>query len=266
MTQTPSLPVVGHLTADQAPDPDGTKIYAPRWASQLRFGFFLICISLFGLLPLKGILDWLSGGPVPNAETFFALVFLLILPICMLAILILNALRGLPRLTITPQGVTLKSSVGTKWANWDSIDSFVIKAVHAGRFRNRLTVTQISYGNVWRNNRQWIPLAAQMRMPRLVRHLARSPNLVRDALKCDIAYPHNLPAGQITCAFAHRSPAPSQKIFRLTRRANRGYDSRRLAPTRGALRGRHGRWVRDAVDVEVPLTNGTDADGEVVWS
>ena len=41
---------------------------------------------------------------------------------------------------------------------------------------------------------------------------------------------------------------------------------RRLVPTRGALRGRHGRWVRDAVDVEVPLTNGTDADGEVVWS
>ncbi|OIQ76835.1 hypothetical protein GALL_414760 [mine drainage metagenome] len=41
---------------------------------------------------------------------------------------------------------------------------------------------------------------------------------------------------------------------------------RRLVPTRGALRGRHERWVRDAVDVEVPLTNGTDADGEVVWS
>jgi hypothetical protein len=34
----------------------------------------------------------------------------------------------------------------------------------------------------------------------------------------------------------------------------------------GAFRGRHGRWVRDAVDVDVPLTNGTDADGEVVWS
>jgi hypothetical protein len=37
-------------------------------------------------------------------------------------------------------------------------------------------------------------------------------------------------------------------------------------PTRGALRGRHGRWVRDAVDVAVSLTNGTQADGEVVWS
>jgi hypothetical protein len=66
--------------------------------------------------------------------------------------------------------------------------------------------------------------------------------------------------------FAQRSPAPPKKIFRLIRRANHGYDSRRLAPTRGALRGRHGRWARDAVDVEVPLTNGADADGEVVWS
>jgi hypothetical protein len=37
-------------------------------------------------------------------------------------------------------------------------------------------------------------------------------------------------------------------------------------PTRGAYRDRHGRWVRDAVDVTVSLTNGTEADGEVVWS
>jgi hypothetical protein len=35
--------------------------------------------------------------------------------------------------------------------------------------------------------------------------------------------------------------------------------------TRGAYRDRHGRWVRDAVDVAVSLTNGTEADGEVVW-
>ena len=76
----------------------------------------------------------------------------------------------------------------------------------------------------------------------------------------------NCPAGKSLAWFAHRGPAPPKKIFRLTRRANRGYDSRRLALTRGALRGRHGRWVRDAVDVEVPVTNGTDADGEVEWS
>lgn len=140
MTQTPSLPVAGRLTADQAPEADGTKIYAPRLGLQLRFGFFLLCIGLFGLFPLKGILDWLTGGPVPNAQTFLALVFLLILPICMFAFLILNALRGLPRLTITAQGATLKSSMGTKWANWDSIGPFAIKAVSAGRFRKPIQV------------------------------------------------------------------------------------------------------------------------------
>ena len=40
----------------------------------------------------------------------------------------------------------------------------------------------------------------------------------------------------------------------------------RPVPLRGAYHDRLERWVRDAVDVEVPLTNGTDADGEVVWS
>ncbi len=54
------------------------------------------------------------------------------------------------------------------------------------------------------------------------------------------------------------------------------------ALTRGALRGRHGRWERDAVDatasqrasmirkrscsIERARTNDADADGEVVWS
>jgi len=36
--------------------------------------------------------------------------------------------------------------------------------------------------------------------------------------------------------------------------------------TRGALRGRHERWVQDAVDVDGALTNAPTADGEVVWS
>ena len=34
----------------------------------------------------------------------------------------------------------------------------------------------------------------------------------------------------------------------------------------GALRDRHGRGVRDAVDADVLTTNSADADGEVVWS
>ena len=48
------------------------------------------------------------------------------------------------------------------------------------------------------------------------------------------------------------------------------YCSGRPAPTRGALRGRHGRWERDAVDAASAhasaQTNGAEADGEVVWS
>jgi hypothetical protein len=37
-------------------------------------------------------------------------------------------------------------------------------------------------------------------------------------------------------------------------------------PKRGAYRERHIRWAKDAVDADVLKTNGTDADGEIVWS
>jgi hypothetical protein len=36
-------------------------------------------------------------------------------------------------------------------------------------------------------------------------------------------------------------------------------------PHGGAFRDRHERWAGDAMDAEVLLTNGTEADGEVVW-
>jgi hypothetical protein len=38
------------------------------------------------------------------------------------------------------------------------------------------------------------------------------------------------------------------------------------ASVRGALRDRHGRWVRDAVDAFGSKANDLDADGEVAWS
>jgi hypothetical protein len=37
-------------------------------------------------------------------------------------------------------------------------------------------------------------------------------------------------------------------------------------PARGAYRDRHGRWCGNAMDAVAPLTNGAEADGEVVWS
>jgi hypothetical protein len=37
------------------------------------------------------------------------------------------------------------------------------------------------------------------------------------------------------------------------------------APERGALRDRHERWVRDAMDAVTRKTKRVEADGEVVW-
>ena len=42
-------------------------------------------------------------------------------------------------------------------------------------------------------------------------------------------------------------PALAQKIFRFAPAPNQPYNSRHPAPTRGAYRDRHGRWVRGAV-------------------
>jgi hypothetical protein len=53
---------------------------------------------------------------------------------------------------------------------------------------------------------------------------------------------------------------------RLWRRANHKHLLARPAPTRGALRGRHGRWKRDAVDAAVSRDERTEADGKGVWS
>jgi hypothetical protein len=45
-----------------------------------------------------------------------------------------------------------------------------------------------------------------------------------------------------------------------------GFSSHHPALSRGAYRDRHETWGGDAVDVEVPLTSGAEADGEIVWS
>jgi hypothetical protein len=70
---------------------------------------------------------------------------------------------------------------------------------------------------------------------------------------------------QDQCDFTR--PVLSRKIFRFACRANHLY---KLAPSRALQEGRFAivtdvergmRWTRAA-----PLTNGADADGEVVWS
>ena len=59
--------------------------------------------------------------------------------------------------------------------------------------------------------------------------------------------------------------SPFCKNILFFRNENHLYNTRRLVPLEGriAIVTDAG---RDAVDVEVPLTNGAEADGEVVWS
>jgi hypothetical protein len=73
--------------------------------------------------------------------------------------------------------------------------------------------------------------------------------------------PSDLPDGQIT----HQAVQPLlQKYFCFSEIQIKLYDSP-SCPTRGALAIVTDAG-RDAVDVDAPLTNGAEADGEVVWS
>jgi hypothetical protein len=75
------------------------------------------------------------------------------------------------------------------------------------------------------------------------------------------------PKNDFTERFQRDLPCPAllRKIFRFTRRANQWFLSARLTRQEGRLAiVTNARW--DAVDADVPLTNGADADGEVVWS
>jgi hypothetical protein len=73
------------------------------------------------------------------------------------------------------------------------------------------------------------------------------------------------PDGQITSDYRKSCQAPESKIFRFRRRANQRHESARLTRQEGRIMiVTNVRW--DAVDADVPITNGADAYGEVVWS
>jgi rhomboid protease GluP len=127
----PSVPAVGNASAS-----DPIKVYASSSAKQWRLAIISFVVGLLGLFPLKGISDWLYGGPMPDVRAFFALACLLFFPVGVLYVL--NALRGLPRLTIAPHGVTLDTSIRTKWANWDSIEPFTVQNLRAGAFSKKV--------------------------------------------------------------------------------------------------------------------------------
>jgi len=104
-------------------------MYHAKSGRQWSLAFIALALSAFGLIPLKQISDWLSGGPIPGGSAFFgAAVTLFFLAATIL--FISNALRGLPRLTVTPDGIKFESGIWTKCATWDAIGPFAVK-VHS---------------------------------------------------------------------------------------------------------------------------------------
>ena len=139
-------PTVGHLFSHRldvaALPPDtparvlvsDTKVYHAKSGNQWRLAFIAFVLAAAGLIPLKQIFGWLSGGPNPGGGAFVGMLCaLFFLPFGI--VFVANALRGLPRLTVTPEGLKLQGGIRTKRATWDSIGPFTIRNVYSGRFR-----------------------------------------------------------------------------------------------------------------------------------
>jgi rhomboid protease GluP len=135
-----SEPGVGAPTATEALGSDRIKVYSPRQSKQWRLGILGIGMGLVGLLPLSSVLDWLSGGPTPDGRSFVVL-FCCLLFLSIGVLYIVNALRGLPRLSVTPGGIKLESSLSAKWARWESLGRFEVKATQLRFNKQVLTGT-----------------------------------------------------------------------------------------------------------------------------
>ena len=77
--------------------------------------------------------------------------------------------------------------------------------------------------------------------------------------------PARLPDLPVGLFCAPRVQPRFAKIFLFFRNQNQSYICRRLVPLEGRLAIVTDAG-RDAVDADAPITNGVDADGEVVWS
>jgi membrane associated rhomboid family serine protease len=131
----------------------GIKVYRPKSGAQLWLALLAFAMSTFGLVSLKPIFDWLSGGPRPEGGILLAAASLLFLPIGIL--FLSNALRGLPRLTVTAEGIKFEDGIRTRWATWDSVGPFAVKAVYSGRSRQtRMAFAKIAGAAAGRSRRR----------------------------------------------------------------------------------------------------------------
>jgi rhomboid protease GluP len=125
MTSPSFEPAIRVPMTSEFSDSSRIKIYHPKASKQWRLGALAIGLGLTGLLPLVSVFNGRPGGSMADDQRFAAVFGLVFVAIGIL--LIVNALRGLPRLTVTPEGIKLDSSLGGKWASWNSLDPFEVR-------------------------------------------------------------------------------------------------------------------------------------------
>ncbi len=118
-----------------AQDEDG---YRPKLAKQYRVALILIAFGALMIWPaLQDFAPWFHGAAAPGgkaAGTAALAAFLVGFGI----LLLVGALRGLPRLTVSSDGIELETLFGTKWANWNSLSAFVVTTNYVGQFHRRI--------------------------------------------------------------------------------------------------------------------------------
>lgn len=142
------LPIVWTFPLPDAPAgiAETVKVYNPKSGKQWRLALIAFGLSALGLIPLKQIFDWLSGGARPGGGVFLAACCsLFFFPLGV--IVVANVLRGLPRLTVTPEGPTLEAGIRTKRARWIDLEPFAVKTVYSGRSRQVRTASAKMVGS-----------------------------------------------------------------------------------------------------------------------
>jgi len=109
--------------SETAFEPLGEHVYEAKRTKSLRFGALLLAIGVAAAWPaLRAAEPWLHGGPLPAPGPIVMLIGAALL--CGLGVLgFIGAFRGLPRLTLSRDGVELETLFGTKWANWSSLSA-----------------------------------------------------------------------------------------------------------------------------------------------
>jgi membrane associated rhomboid family serine protease len=166
-------PMFQHLFSNRVdvaailPDPTlekpsaSTKVYHAKSGAHWRRALIAFFLSTAGVIPLRQIFYWLSGGPRPEGGAFLvAACTMLFLPIGIISVS--KALRDLPRLTVTPDGIKFESGIQTKWASWHDVGPFVLKVVYSGRIRQvRIAAAKITGSaagrSLWRARTLTIP-------------------------------------------------------------------------------------------------------------